>query len=177
MDCKIKNGRSTGFSLIETIIGMVVVGIMVVALYGALSSGFRTEQLNREDLRATQILVEKMDQLRVVAWDDWGDTNKVPRTFEATLNPEETAALRTRVITTPSGFTNIVVTPAPNRSAYKSIVFSGTITVAAAPNDTTYNADMKQVTVGLNWKSSSGMDRSRSFTTFVARYGMQNYKY
>jgi hypothetical protein len=41
---------------------------------------------------------------------------------------------------------------------------------------TAYSDEMKQVTVSLNW-TTSGINRSRSFTTFVARNGLQNYIY
>ena len=36
--------------------------------------------------------------------------------------------------------------------------------------------DMKQVTVQLNWKTGS-LDRSREFTTYICRDGLQNYIY
>src|SRR2546422_288033 len=58
-----------GFTLIETVVGMGVIGVMVVSLYAALTSGVRTVQLAREDQRATQILVESMDQIRLFSWD------------------------------------------------------------------------------------------------------------
>jgi hypothetical protein len=152
---------------------MLVVGILVVSLYGVISNGMRTEQWNREDLRATQLLIEKMDQLRVINWDQLADPTIVPRTFQASLNPEETPALRTRIISGGAGVTNMVVVNGPD----KSMIFSGTLLVTDAPAGTTYSSEMKQVTVTLNWTSASGHPRSRSFTTFVARYGMQNYKY
>jgi Tfp pilus assembly protein PilV len=168
-----RSQKRSGFSIIENVIGMLVVGILVTALYGVISNGMRTEQWNREDLRATQLLIEKMDQLRLISWDQLADPTIVPRTFEATLNPEETPALRTRVISGGAGMTNMVVVNGPD----KSMMFSGTLLVTNAPADTAYSSEMKQVTVTLNWRSASGMPRSRSFTTFVARYGMQNYKY
>ena len=38
-------------------------GIVLVTLYAGFSSGFSVVRLNREDLRATQILEEKMESL------------------------------------------------------------------------------------------------------------------
>jgi prepilin-type N-terminal cleavage/methylation domain-containing protein len=169
-----KRRNEGGFSLIESVIGMLVVGILITGLYGVITSGFRTEQWNREDLRATQILIEKMDQLRVISWEDLNDASVVPRTFQAALNPEETASLRTRVISIGGVLTNtIVVGPRSDRA----LLFTGTVEVLDAPNDTAYSSEMKQVRVTVNWTSAAGMPRSRSFTTFVARYGMQNYQY
>jgi prepilin-type N-terminal cleavage/methylation domain-containing protein len=169
-----KGDKAGGFSLVETLIGMVVVGIMVTALYAALTTGFKTEQWNREDLRATQILVEKMDQLRVISWDQLADPAVVPREFKVTLNPDDTPTLRGRAMGTNYGLTIAAQTAA---GTYQGLVYSGTVSIADPPNDTAYTAEMKQVTVALNWKSASGMPRSRSFTTFVSKYGMQNYKY
>src|SRR5437667_12123698 len=89
--------NSGGFSLIEAIIGMAVVGIMITALYSALTTGFTTEQLDREDIRATQLLIEKMDQLRVISWEQLTDPSVTPTTFDASFNPDETPALRSRL--------------------------------------------------------------------------------
>jgi hypothetical protein len=41
---------------------------------------------------------------------------------------------------------------------------------------TAYSDEMKQVTITLNW-TTGRINRSRSFTTFVARNGLQNYIY
>ena len=35
---------------------------------------------------------------------------------------------------------------------------------------------MKKVVISVNWKTGA-MDRNRSFSTYVARYGLQNYIY
>jgi len=167
--------NSGGFSLIEAIIGMAVVGIMITALYSALTTGFTTEQLDREDIRATQLLIEKMDQLRVISWEQLTDPSITPTTFEASFNPDETPVLRQRIrIGAGAASTNGV---AKGLTKYQSLVYNGTVDIADAPNDTTYSSDMKQVTVTVQWKTLSGMIRTRRFTTFVARYGMQNYKY
>ena len=153
---------------------MAIVGILIVALYSALTAGFKTEQLDREDIRATQLLIEKMDQLRVISWDQLTNVAVVPTSFTATFNPDDTPTLRKRGYLSLSASTNAVI--ATDKSS-ENLVYAGAVTIADAPNDTSYSADMKQITVTLQWKALSGMRRSRSFTTFVARYGMQNYKY
>jgi prepilin-type N-terminal cleavage/methylation domain-containing protein len=171
---KSASSRASGFSLVENIIGMVVIGIMVVALYAALTSGFNVEKLNREDLRATQLLIEKMDQLRVISWDQLLDPTIVPRTFQATFNPDETVALRTRPHDMPSASTNGLA----KKASGASIVYSGSLSITDPVNDTVgYTNEIKVVTVSLDWKSATGRPRSRSFTTYIARYGMQNYRY
>ena len=56
------------FSMIEILVAMVVLGIMFVSLYSGFSSGFAVVQLARENLRATQILQEKMETIRLYTW-------------------------------------------------------------------------------------------------------------
>ena len=44
------------------------------------------------------------------------------------------------------------------------------------PLTTSYSADMKMVRVELHWKTGA-IERNRSFTTYVARNGLQSYIY
>ena len=39
-----------------------------------------------------------------------------------------------------------------------------------------YNADMRAITVYLTW-TSNGLKHDRSFTSYVGKYGIQNYIY
>src|SRR5437867_13036535 len=91
-----------GFALAEAVVGVGVVGMLVAALYTAVTTGFTTEQLDREDLRATQILIEKMDQLRVISWEQLLDSTVVPNSFVATFNPDDTPVLRRRLFLPPA---------------------------------------------------------------------------
>ena len=52
----------------ETMIATLLLTFAVVALYAAFSYGFRMIQLSQEDLRADQILVQKLETLRVYHW-------------------------------------------------------------------------------------------------------------
>ena len=47
------------FSMIEVTMSMGVIGVSVAALFSGFTSGFFTMQLARENLRATQIMLEK----------------------------------------------------------------------------------------------------------------------
>ena len=55
------DGRRKGFTLVEVMMAVGVLGIMLVGLYGGLGYGFKQIQLAREDERATQILAERME--------------------------------------------------------------------------------------------------------------------
>ena len=49
--------------MVEVLVAVSLVGIMFVSLYSGISSGFAVVQLARENLRATQILQEKMETI------------------------------------------------------------------------------------------------------------------
>ena len=62
-------GNSTrAFTLVETVIATLLLTLVLVALYAAFSFGFGTIKLSQEDLRADQILVQKLETLRVYDW-------------------------------------------------------------------------------------------------------------
>ena len=56
------------FTLVETVIATLLLTSALVALYAAFSFGFGTLKLSQEDLRAGQILVQKLETLRVYDW-------------------------------------------------------------------------------------------------------------
>jgi type II secretory pathway pseudopilin PulG len=143
---------SAGFSLAEVSVSMGVVGIVCVALYTAVSTSVGTVQLAQENLRATQILVEKMDTVRLYNWDQLNDPTFVATNFTAYFDPDTNAVVR-------------------------GVVYNGTLTVSPGPGDVTYSNDLRTVAVSLVWTSATGLPRNRSFTSYVARYGLQNYIY
>src|SRR5688572_16904958 len=57
------------FTLAEVIIGVCVMGIMLVSLYAGFGFGFAQIRVTRENTRATQILTEKMELMRLLTWD------------------------------------------------------------------------------------------------------------
>jgi hypothetical protein len=144
--------RSAGFSLTEATVGMGVVGIVFISLYSGLTSGMSMVGMARENARATQIMAEKLDSLRLYSWDRIvANTNS---TFTTTFAPSGSVS---------------------NNSA-AGVTFHGTVTVTPAPVDDTYKNNMRQITVSLSWETGT-LKRHRSMTTLVAKDGMQNYIY
>jgi len=143
------------FTLVEIVIAMFIVGIVIVALYTALTFGVRMVQLSRENLRATEILTEKMDMLRVYSWDQVMDPTQIPREFDEYFEPQK-----------------------KNPKASKhGLAYRGRITFAPAWTDVSYARDLTNVTVSLTWTSATSLARSRQFTTLIARNGLQSYIY
>ena len=134
----------------EVMLAVVIVGVEFVSLYVAISQGFAVVQSARENLRATQIMQEQVEIVRVLDWDKV-TTNASPWSFSANFYP--------------AGGTNL------------GIVYLGKIDVTAAPVPAAYSADMRLVIVSLSWTNgaNSRLTRNRELRTLVSRYGLHNY--
>lgn len=141
------------FTLVEALVAMAVLGIMVGALYTGMTYGISSTRMARENLRATQIMAEKMEIIRLLSWDQIVVSNTLPTTFVAYYDPK--------------GATN------GNRGGAR---YDGTIEVSQFPTSKNYQADMRQVTVRVDW-TTGGMIHSRKVKSHITRYGIQNYVY
>ncbi|MCL5096311.1 MAG: type II secretion system GspH family protein [Candidatus Omnitrophica bacterium] len=151
--CRQRGKRSqagAAFSLVEVMVSFGIIGMLLVTLFVAFSSGFATVELTREDQRATQILLEKMEVIRLYSWDQLNTPGFIPAQFEA-----------------PFYATNEALT---------GLVYTGQVSISNAPLTEGYGVDMKQINVSVDWNSSHRMHH-REMSTFVSRYGLQNYIY
>jgi len=147
-----KKRLQAGFGLTESLIGVVVIGVVFTALYAGMTTGFQAVRSARENLRATQILLEKFESLRLYNWEQVTSTNNyIPLTFtnHYVLNPTTAGT-----------------------------VYTGRVSIDPIPVTVTepYFEDMRSVTITINWKSGENM-RTRTFTSYVAKYGLQHYIY
>jgi Tfp pilus assembly protein PilV len=139
-----------GFSLIDALFAMVIAGFMFVALYAGMAFGFRLIKMARENTRATQIMLEKMETLRLYTWTQVTNTGFIP----------------TNKFTVPYyalGGTNT------------SLLYTGQVIIAACPIGASYSDNMRKVTVQLEWSPIGGTNRTRTMSTYVTRNGLQNY--
>ena len=143
--------KTAAFSLIEATVGMGVLGTVLVALFSGFTTGFFTMQMARENLRATQILLEKMETIRLYSWDQINTPDFIPTAFSAKYDPQS-----------------------PDGS--QGLTYTGTMIITDAPIGSTYANNMRMVVVTLNWKTGN-LARTRQFTSFISRYGMQDYIY
>jgi hypothetical protein len=131
-----------------------VLGVLLVSLYAGLNFGFGQIQVSREEERATQILSEKMEVVRLMSWDQLVNLpGYVPTAFTASysiLNPTNA----------PAG----------------SLLYSGTVLVTNVPISENYSNDLRMMQISLTWQSR-GQTHQRTMTTFASRYGLQNYVY
>ena len=147
-----RHNACAAFSLIEALVGMGVVGVLFVTLYSGLTSGLSNVRMARENVRATQIMAEKLDALRLFSWD------KIVKLDGATTE------------------FNTPYDAGASSNASPGFTYAGTVTVKPAPVSDAYKDKMRQVTVSLSWASGK-LQRQRSMTTLIAKDGMQNYIY
>ncbi|HEY1169809.1 MAG TPA: type II secretion system protein [Verrucomicrobiae bacterium] len=141
--------RQAAMTLIETLIGMAVFGILFVSLYAGISSGMAIIRSARENLRATQVMLEKMETIRLYSWDQITQTGFVPATFTAPFWPAD---------------------------GNQGLQYNGTLTITNVTFNESYSADMRQVTVNLSWNSGN-ITHKREMKTMISRHGLQNYIY
>ena len=142
------------FTLIEVMVSVGVIGVLLVSLYAGLTFGFAEIQVSREEERATQILAERMEVVRLLSWDQVVNLpGYVPSTFTASY-----------AIKNPTN-------PPPG-----SLIYYGTVLVTNAPVSENYSNDLKMMQITLSW-NSRGLTHQRKMSTFVSRYGLQNYVY
>jgi len=157
-NCRTHAGRQNAapgpraFTLVEVMVASALVGVMFLAFMGGFSACFQNIQLDRENSRAAQILLEKTELLRLYNWDQivGNDTNTfIPTNFTASFYP------------------------ATNNGGF---LYSGAVTIANAPVTESYSNDMRYITITLAW-TSGGVRRTRTMSSYVSRYGLQNYIY
>ena len=62
--------RRSGFALMEVIVAVLVLTTIGVAFYVGLSSCFSVLKASREDIRATQIMMQKLEAVRLCTWSE-----------------------------------------------------------------------------------------------------------
>src|SRR5689334_3971505 len=109
----------SAFTLIEVMMAAGLVGFIFFTLYAGFTFGFAVVQLNRENVRATQLLQEKMELVRLYTWNEMTNTGYMPTNFTEAFYP--------------------------GAGTNTGPVFTGTVTVASAPITETYTSDMRMV--------------------------------
>lgn len=74
--------NACAFTLVETLVAMAILTMMALSLYAGLSSGFLILKTTREELRATQVLAQKMEAIRLCTWSQ---LSNCPTSFRRTI--------------------------------------------------------------------------------------------
>ena len=148
--CSAKTESAT--TIMEVTIAILILLIIVGGLLGCFSYGFFAMRLARENQRATQILLEKVETLRLYSWDQVNSNGFIPTVFTDVYDPQ-----------------------APTGS--QGAAYSGTFTVSNFPPSVSYADSLRQVVVHVEWTNIHNILRKRTITTLVAKDGLQNYVY
>ena len=103
-------GSRSAFALIEAVMGSGLLGVLSITLYLAIGQGFAVLQVTRENLRATQILQEKMETIRLYSWDQLNQPGFVPATFTNYFDPSGSPGHQGAVFRGTTIVTNAILT-------------------------------------------------------------------
>jgi hypothetical protein len=130
---------------------MVAIAIMVVlfvTLYLGFAASFAIIQTARENLRATQIMMQRMETVRLYTWNQLNSSTYVKPTFTDNY--------------------------APLGVTYHGRI---TVSAPSNLGSPSYLTNMRVVTVSVVWTNLAGapVTHTREMKTQVARFGLQNY--
>jgi hypothetical protein len=147
-----KSKSNHASTLIETIVATCVMTILAGGIVSSINYGLFVMRLARENARATQVLLEKVESIRLYNWSEVTSNGYVPSVFTNVYDPQG----------------------GPNQ---QGCVYSGTMLVTNCPFNASYSTNVRQFKVTLDWVTAGRISHHRELTTLVARDGMQNYVY
>ena len=139
-------------TLVDLVMAVGVLGVMAGGIFGSFRYGLLTLQLVRENQRATQVILEKVETIRLYSWDQVANSpGFIPATFTDVYDPQAT-------------------------NGCQGATYHGTVTVTNCSLSSSYAANLRQLTVTLSW-TTRDVPHTRSLTTYIAKDGIQNYVY
>jgi Tfp pilus assembly protein PilE len=76
-----------GFTLVEAVFAVLASAVMLIALYASFTTGFSILKVTREDLRATQIILDRMEKVRLLPYSQLGNPSVYPASTIETNGP------------------------------------------------------------------------------------------
>jgi type II secretory pathway pseudopilin PulG len=146
---------TSGMTLMEVIMATGIIAITGAGVISSINYGLCIMRIARENQRATQVMLEKLEAIRLYNWTQVTNTGFVPTTFSAPYDP-----------------TGIGSSQGP--IYHGTMEISNPTFIGGTPN---YSANIRQFTVSLYWTNLGGLSHSRSLSTYVAQNGVQNYVY
>jgi prepilin-type N-terminal cleavage/methylation domain-containing protein len=145
-------GSKSGFTLAEVMVAVGVLGVSFISLYAGIAHGFAVTRASREDLRATQVMLEVVEGIRLFNWNQANAAGMIPTNFTRYYQP-----------------------PVGDQAA-SGVLYRGTISVSSptlSPQPT-YTSNLRQINVEVRW-NSGGAERVRRMSTLFSMNGLQNY--
>lgn len=150
-----RHGRG-GFTLVEVVISAGILAIMMLSVYAAFNSGFGSIAVTREEMRATQIMTQKLEAMRLLTWSQMSNA---PTAFQEYYNPQ--------------GATN----------GTAGTVYYATLSTSDQatniPSSVAYRASLHLITVQVTWTNNfngtAPIGHVRRMQTLTSNNGLQKY--
>ncbi len=143
------------FTLAEVLVAIFMGAVFLTALYGAFTFGFASVKASREDLRATQILTEQMEQLRLQPFSSL-------QSFTTNIYFDPTDQING------GGGAYYTLTVTTNAPAVSDLVPPGMFQYVY------YTDLMRKVTATATWTNGTLL-QTRSLQSYVSLHGVQPY--
>ncbi len=156
---QLARASASAFTLAESLMAIAAGSVMLLSLYTSFLYGFRATRVVREDLRATQILVQRMEKIRMCSFNQIQDPTLNPPTSTEYYDPTDQSNGRGGVAYTVT-LTNTVATKADLNPGYGGLVW--------------YTNNVLKITATATW-TNGNVQQVRSMQTFAARNGIQSY--
>jgi type II secretory pathway pseudopilin PulG len=166
--------RKSAYTLVEVVIATALVALTAAVLYSGLAWGIDQNRLARENLRATQIILERMETIRGYTWDQLFP-NADPDELEDPLDPFDPDE-DPHLVEDPITYTIPNTFSVPYQSGdinQGDFVYQGVIEIVPAQVTEAYSNSLAQVRVAVGW-TSKGVRHEREAKTYFAQYGLQN---
>ena len=138
-------------TLSEIVVCVLIINIGAAALMGCFKYAFFITGITQQQQRATQVMLERAEAIRLCSWDQVRSNGFIPGTFTEYYDPS-----------------------APTGSM--GVLYSGTAKVTTFPYSTAYANNMRQLTLTVTWQTGNVTHR-RTNITYIAKDGIQNYVY
>ncbi len=139
------------FTLAEVVVATAILVITVGGVLNGFGYGFYAIQIVRENQRATQIMLETAEIIRLYNWTQVNTPGFIPSMTNAVYDPQNPNAPGTTYLVTCS------INPYPGTGS------------------SFYTQKMKEMMVTCTW--TNRVKHTRTLATLVAQDGMQNYVY
>ena len=150
---KIRCSRKSelAMTLVEVVVATAVLAIAVAGIVTSFGYGFYVTELARENQRATQILLENTETIRLYNWTQVNSNGFIPSTYTNVYDPQD--------------------------PVHPGITYYGTVSQAGFGNVTaSCQGKVVQFIFTLNWTNAlSRIPHTRTLATLVAQDGEQNY--
>jgi prepilin-type N-terminal cleavage/methylation domain-containing protein len=121
-----------GYTLVEVLCAIIIAAISASVLFVGFDNGFALLRTTREDLRATQILMQKTEAFRLYTWQQLTNAQQ----------------------TTGGTFQENYFAQSP--STNKGTLYVGTLKLIDTPTFSSYSSGLHLITITVNWTNFVG---------------------